>query len=383
MELKIYNPTMDNALKHIDWNFEELKKEVTEKANVYKSLVYTDENIKEAKADRAALNKFSKALNDGKKDVKKMMLEPYSVFEDQVKELIAIVDEANANIDSQVKAYDQKKREEKLIKVEEIYDRTFASAEELKEILTFKRVFKESYLNVTTTLKSITNDMEHQYLDASLGASVVGTHSLSSVLLIPQESGAGLNVETHNINYCTISMYRNALLTAGVEDAKVIVAAPSPMSGTAALVGAVKAYETYSGTTVSDSVLETAADELVLTGQLSEDLDSEKISDLIAYLKQQIAENHLDDPDKLADLVRQAAEEMGITLTDEQVSQIVDLLLKLSKLDIDPDKLANQAKELYNKLESMGITVDKEKVGNFITNFVSSIWELIQSFLNQ
>lgn len=128
---------------------------------------------------------------------------------------------------------------------------------------------------------------------------------------------------------------------------------------------------------------ETAADELVLTGQLSEDLDSEKISDLIAYLKQQIAENHLDDPDKLADLVRQAAEEMGITLTDEQVSQIVDLLLKLSKLDIDPDKLANQAKELYNKLESMGITVDKEKVGNFITNFVSSIWELIQSFLNQ
>ena len=155
------------------------------------------------------------------------------------------------------------------------------------------------------------------------------------------------------------------------------------MSGTAALVGAVKAYETYSGTTVSDSVLETAADELVLTGQLSEDLDSEKISDLIAYLKQQIAENHLDDPDKLADLVRQAAEEMGITLTDEQVSQIVDLLLKLSKLDIDPDKLAKQAKELYNKLESLGITVDKEKVGNFITNFVSSIWELIQSFLNQ
>lgn len=235
-----------------------------------------------------------------------------------------------------------------------------------------------SYETVT-----ITNDMEHQYLDASLGASVVGTHSLSSVLLIPQESGAGLNVETHNINYCTISMYRNALLTAGVEDAKVIVAAPSPMSGTAALVGAVKAYETYSGTTVSDSVLETAADELVLTGQLSEDLDSEKISDLIAYLKQQIAENHLDDPDKLADLVRQAAEEMGITLTDEQVSQIVDLLLKLSKLDIDPDKLAKQAKELYNKLESLGITVDKEKVGNFITNFVSSIWELIQSFLNQ
>ena len=229
----------------------------------------------------------------------------------------------------------------------------------------------------------ITNDMEHQYLDASLGASVVGTHSLSSVLLIPQESGAGLNVETHNINYCTISMYRNALLTAGVEDAKVIVAAPSPMSGTAALVGAVKAYETYSGTTVSDSVLETAADELVLTGQLSEDLDSEKISDLIAYLKQQIAENGLDDPEKLTALVNEASDKMDMKLTDEQVSRIVDLLLKLDNLDIDPGKLAAQAKELYDKLDSMGIKLDSEKVGNFVTKLVSSIWDLIQSFLKQ
>ena len=111
----------------------------------------------------------------------------------------------------------------------------------------------------------ITNDMEHQYLDESLGSSVVGSHSLSSVLLIPQESGAGLTVETHNINYCTIAMYRNALLTAGVQDAKVIVAAPMPISGTAALIGAVKAYETYSGTTVSDEAINAATDELVLS----------------------------------------------------------------------------------------------------------------------
>ena len=229
----------------------------------------------------------------------------------------------------------------------------------------------------------ITNDMEHQYLDASLGASVVGTHSLSSVLLIPQESGAGLNVETHNINYCTISMYRNALLTAGVEDAKVIVAAPSPMSGTAALVGAVKAYETYSGTTVSDEAINAATDELVLTGELSDELDSEQISDLIAYLKQQIAEKGLDDPGKLTELVNEASDKMDLKLTDEQVSRIVDLLLKLDNLDIDAGKLASQAKELYDKLDAMGIKLDSEKVGNFVTRMVSSIWDLIQSFLKQ
>lgn len=229
----------------------------------------------------------------------------------------------------------------------------------------------------------ITNDMEHQYLDESLGASVVGTHALSSVLLIPQESGAGLSVETHNVNFCTIAMYRNALLTAGVQDAKVIVAAPSSISGTAALVGALKAYETYSGETVSEDAFSVATDELVLTGELIDELDSEQISDLIAYLKQQIAERGLDDPDKLSEVVRQASDEMDLKLTDEQVSQIVDLLLKLNKLDIDPGKLASQAKELYDKLDSLGIDLDTEKVGNFITRFVSSIWDLIQGFMSR
>ena len=234
-----------------------------------------------------------------------------------------------------------------------------------------------SYETVT-----ITNDMEHQYLDESLGSSVVGSHSLSSVLLIPQESGAGLTVETHNINYCTIAMYRNALLTAGVQDAKVIVAAPMPISGTAALIGAVKAYETYSGTTVSDEAINAATDELVLTGELSDELDSEQISDLIAYLKQQIAEKGLDDPGKLTELVNEASDKMDLKLTDEQVSRIVDLL-KLDNLDIDAGKLASQAKELYDKLDAMGIKLDSEKVGNFVTRMVSSIWDLIQSFLKQ
>ncbi len=232
----------------------------------------------------------------------------------------------------------------------------------------------------------ITNDMEHQYLDESLGASVVGTHSLSSVLLIPQESGSGLSVETHNINYCTIAMYRNALLTAGVEDAKVIVAAPSPISGTAALIGAVKAYEAYSGQTVSDDAFDAATDELLLTGELADELknmDSEQITNLIAYLKQQIAKNGLDDPAKLKELVNQASVEMDIGLTDEQVSKVVDLLLKMSKLDMDADQLVSQAKELYDKLDALGIDLDQEKVGNFVTRFVSSVWDLIKDFVSK
>ncbi len=255
------------------------------------------------------------------------------------------------------------------------------SAEQRAAVLAEMGISEEEAASYETIY--ITNDMEHQYLDASLGASVVGTHSLSSVLLLPQESGAGLSVETHNINYCTIAMYRNALLTAGVEDAKVIVAAPSSISGTAALIGAVKAYETYSGTTVSEDTFAVATDELVLTGELMSELDTEQISDLIAYLKQQMIENGLDDPEKLSSLVEQASEKMEMNLTDEQVSKVVDLLLKMSKLDMDPNQLVSQAKELYDKLDELGIKLDKEKVGNFVTRFISSIWDLIQNFMAQ
>lgn len=162
MELEIYNPTKENTVKKIDWNFEELKKEITEKAEMYGSLVYTDENIKEAKADRAKLNKFIKVLEDKRKDVKKMMLEPYTQFESQVKELVSIIGEANDNIASQVKAYTEKLREEKREKVKEIYDKAMSveGAEGIAEILTFDRVFKESFLNSSTTFKSIVNEIE-------------------------------------------------------------------------------------------------------------------------------------------------------------------------------------------------------------------------------
>lgn len=236
----------------------------------------------------------------------------------------------------------------------------------------------------------ITNDMEHQYLDESLGSQVVGKRSLSSVLLIPQEAGSGLSVETHNINYCTISMYKNALLTAGVEDAKLIVAAPTSVSGTAALIGAVKAYEYSCGEEVSEESFAVATDELVLTGELVDELteqlgevDTEQVTNLIAYLKQEIAENRWNDPDKLEEVVRAAAKQMNLELTDEQVSKIVDLLLKFSNLDIDAEKLVNQAKELYQKIDSLGIKIDTKEVGNFLTRLVSSIWNLIQSFINK
>lgn len=232
---------------------------------------------------------------------------------------------------------------------------------------------------------TVTNQEEHQYLDAYLSSSVIGTKALSSVLIRPAEEGAGLNVSTYNISYCTIDMYTNALLTAGLEDADVYVAGPSNISGTSALIGAVKGYAEMNGSKVDEQALETAVNELVVTGELGDSLgDSETASDMIAYIKQQIIEQGVSSDADIETIIRNAMKEFNINLTDEQVKQLVDLMNKISKLDIDVDALSRQAGQLYDKLKGMGLNldnIDTEKVGNFITRFFDSIMNLVNKLI--
>lgn len=205
----------------------------------------------------------------------------------------------------------------------------------------------------------VTNQEEHQYLDAYLSSSVIGTRALSSVLIRPADEGAGLNVTTYNISYCTIDMYTNALLTAGLEDADVYVAAPSNISGTSALIGAVKGYADMTGSSVDETALETAVNELVVTGEIGDVLgDSETASDIVAYIKQQIIEQGVDSDADIETIIRNAMEEFDISLSDEDVAKLVELMNKISKLDIDVNALAQQASQLYEKLKGMGLDLE-------------------------
>lgn len=232
----------------------------------------------------------------------------------------------------------------------------------------------------------ITNAEEHEYLDSYLSSSVIGTKALSSVLIRPAEEGAGINVTTYNISYCTIDMYTNALLTAGLEDANVYVVAPSNISGTSALIGAVKGYAEMNDTKVDEDALETAVNELVVTGDLGEILgDSETASDIVAYVKQQILENNVSSDADIEKIIRDAMTKFDIDLTDAQVQQLVELMNKISKLDIDVDALSKQATEIYSKLKSMGFDLDKldsKQVGNFITRFFDRIMSLINQWIS-
>ena len=159
MELKIYNPQEDGFLQSIDWNFQELKKEITAKADDYKNLVYDindDDQIKDAKKDRADLRKFNTVLDGKRKEMKKRVMEPYTTFESQIKELTGIVDQAIDNIDVQIKGYEEIKRNEKLEKVRRIYEEEIG---DLDRTIPFEKVYQESWLNKTKTLKSIREEI--------------------------------------------------------------------------------------------------------------------------------------------------------------------------------------------------------------------------------
>ena len=156
MELKIYSPAEDGFIKKIEWNYEELKKEIEARSAEYAASVYTDDSIKNAKADRAQLNKFKDALNGKRLEVRRQMLEPYEEFGAQIKSLTDIVQGAIDNIDGQVKDYENRQRKMKEAKIREFYDENIF---DMEKYLPFERVMQPRYALASTTMKSIKEEI--------------------------------------------------------------------------------------------------------------------------------------------------------------------------------------------------------------------------------
>lgn len=227
----------------------------------------------------------------------------------------------------------------------------------------------------------ITNKDEHDYLGDYLDKSVIGTRALSSVMIVKTEEGSGIRVSTNNVNYCTSGMYCNALITAGLSDAQVTVAAPFNISGTSALVGAMKAYSVMTGEDISESTMDTATDELVTTAEVAESIgDNDKVVQLVDAAKQKIFEEELSSMDDIRDAVESSAEALKINIEEEDVEKLTAMLKKVSEVDIDVDAIKEQASEIYNKLKDAGIDFSKvdtkglaDKVGDFFANIFNAI----------
>ena len=247
----------------------------------------------------------------------------------------------------------------------------------------------------------VTNSEEHQYLDSYISPTVIGTKSLSSVLVKPAESGHGINVNTYNINYCTTGMYKNALLTAGVENADIIVAAPTAISGTAALIGALKAYADMKDEKLDTTALDTSLNELVTTGQIEEalgDASKEDVEEMIAFIKAEIAGKDLNTREEIEAAVRKAIKDYtemknaNWSLSENEITQIVDLMVKIKAMGIDYNTLLDQAADIYEKFGDK-LTADdlsalaaktvtdniKEKVGDVF----SGMYEGVKNFFSK
>lgn len=221
----------------------------------------------------------------------------------------------------------------------------------------------------------VTNADERKYLEGYVKDSVIGTNSISCVYIEVLEEGEGLDVTTSNINWCTSQMYVSALATAGITDAKIIVAAPFEVSGTAALTGVYMAYEDITGETLDETAKLVSTQELTLTAELAEKIGSYDSVEIVNELKLLLGETKNMTDEQLRREIESIASDLGVSLTDTQISQLISLCRSLEKLN--PEQLKEKVESVQNTIAKLGQA--KETVSNFFEG-VKNVWNSIVDF---
>ncbi|MCD8321875.1 MAG: DUF1002 domain-containing protein [Oscillospiraceae bacterium] len=190
-------------------------------------------------------------------------------------------------------------------------------------------------LRGSVTELTVTNAEERTYLEGIVSDSVIGTRSISCVYIKILEEDAGLTVTTNNISWCTEDMYRSAMTTAGIYDAEVMVGAPYSVSGTAALTGIYKAYEDITGEELEEEAKSAAADELVVTAELADELEDEEAAVAIVNDVKMIVDETEDMTDEeLQEEIETIADDYGYTLDQDLLDKIIELVRSLEQLDV-------------------------------------------------
>lgn len=221
----------------------------------------------------------------------------------------------------------------------------------------------------------VTNADERKYLSGYVDDSVIGTNSISCVYIEVLDEGEGLDVTTSNINWCTSQMYVSALATAGITDAKIIVAAPFEVSGTAALTGVYMAYEDITGEKLDETAKLVSTQELTLTAELADKIGSYDSVEIVNELKLLLGETRNMTDEQLRAEIVSIASDLGVTLTDTQINQLISLCRSLEKLN--PDELKAKVESVQNTIAKLGQA--KETVSNFLTG-VKNVWNSIVDF---
>lgn len=243
---------------------------------------------------------------------------------------------------------------------------TNLSAEQKQMVLNYFGV-KENEV----VILEVNNQEERKYLEGVATEAQLGTRTYSCAYVQPTSKGNGLNVKTVNLTYVTSSMIASTLTTCGITDANVIAMTPlsGGVSGTGALTGIMKAFEDATGKPLDEEKKEIASEELVITGDLGENIGQDKATGVINDIKTEIIKNNTQDNIQIADTINNITNNYNVTLTPEQQEKLESLMTKVSEQDYDYKEMKdalNSVKDVVNeKLNSIG-----EKVPTTLINSV-------------
>lgn len=170
-------------------------------------------------------------------------------------------------------------------------------------------------------------------------------------------------------------MYMNAMVTAGITDANVIVAAPFNVSGTAALTGIYKAYEDITGKKLDDDAKLVGTQELTITAELADEIGSADSTAIVNELKLILDQTKDMTDDEVRQEIIKIAQEYDVTLTDSQIDSLISLCRSMEKLDIDA--LKQKVEDVQQYLKDI-----VEKHGE-VKQFLSNVAETVTEFVNK
>lgn len=232
----------------------------------------------------------------------------------------------------------------------------------------------------------VTNGEERQWLQGYVDESLIGTRSISCVYVELLPEGSGMDVTTSNITWCTGEMYISALATAGITDARIIVAAPFEVSGTAALTGVYKAYEDMTGKKLDDLAKLVSTQELTITGELANEIGGMDSTSIVNDLKLMLDETQKMTDDEIRAEIVEIAGRYNVSLTNTQIQQLIDLCRSLEGLDAD--SLKARVEEVQGTLQKVsdaktkvvGFVETVKKVVTSVSSFFDKIKDIIAKF---
>ena len=192
MQIEIYTPTSGQPLPPVEWNYTELKEQLTTALEKYKGIVYTEDMISQAKKDRAMLNKLADAIDAKRKEMKALYLHPYERFEAEAKELVGLVKAQSSEIDVQVKTFDEERKRKREEMIREYYAEKIG---DLAGLVPYERLHDPKWLNVTVSIENA-----KKTLDEKIERITENLTSIDALGLDAEMSGAVKDVFLRTLN---------------------------------------------------------------------------------------------------------------------------------------------------------------------------------------